>query len=280
MLAGYISRRQGHWTEAEADFTQAVRLDPRNPNAVNLLVDTQVLTRRYFDAIQTYDRAIAAGLQTPIMAVRKAAIAFAATGNAPALHAALASAPADLDVAGGETPMRIMLALIDHDYDGARAALAASPRTDFQEVDFSFYYPRAWYEAVIARAEGDQARTRISFATTRRILNERLKLKPEEPRTLGVLAQVDAGLGRKEEALREGRRAVELMPLSKDAYDAPLVLQGLAQVYTWTGEKELAIETVKQLLSLPGYLSYGYLRIDPAWEPLRNEPKFQELIAL
>jgi TolB-like protein len=278
-LSAYIDRRQGRWTEAEADIGKAVKLDPRNPNAVNLLTDTYVLTRRFPEAIRTYDRAIAAGLQVPIIFVRKAAIEFAATGNATVLRAALAAAPPDLDVGGGETPMRILLALIGRDYDGAAKALAASPRDDFQEVDFSFYYPRAWYEAVIARAQGDRTRAQTAFAKTRIILEARLNQKPDDPRTLAVLAQVDAGLGKKEEALREASRAVELMPMTRDAYDAPLVLQGLAQVYTWTGEKDLAMQTLQNLLKVPGYLTYGYLRVDPAWDPLHGEPRFEALVA-
>ncbi len=94
-----------------------------------------------------------------------------------------------------------------------------------------------------------------------------------------MLAQVDAGLGQKEAAIAEGRRAVNLMPLSRDAYDGMFVLQGLAQVYTWTGEKEKALELVRQLMSIPGYLTYGYLKVDPSWNPLRDDPRFEQFVA-
>ena len=279
VISGYINRRQNRWAEAQTEFTKAVRIDPRNPNAVNLLTDTYILRRRFSEAIATYDSAIAAGLQAPIIFVRKAAIQFAATGDPSYLRAALAAAPPDLDVGGGETPIRIMVALIARDYPAARKALADSPRSEFQEPDFSFYYPRAWYEAIIARAEGNQAVMTSAFGKARDILETRLKQKPDDARTLAILAQADAGLGKKDEALGEARRAVELMPMSRDAYDAPLVLEGLARVYTWTGEKERAIDILHQLLAVPGYLTLGYLRVDPAWEPLRSEPKFKALIS-
>jgi tetratricopeptide (TPR) repeat protein len=133
--------------------------------------------------------------------------------------------------------------------------------------------------AIIARGEGDRNRALSAFAKTRDILVERLKQKADHPRTLAVLAQVDAGLGKKEEALREAKRAVELMPTTRDAYDAPLVLQGLAQVYAWTGEKDLAIKTLEQILTVPGYLTYGYLHVDPAWDPLRGDRRFEALVA-
>ena len=277
-LSGYINRRQGHWNEAERDFATAVKLDPRNPNAVNLLVDTFVLERRFPEAKLAYDQAIAAGMRQPIALIRRAALDFGETGDPTTLRAALAAAP-DVDVGGGETSWRILIAMIDRNYDEARRVLATSPRDDFQDVDFSFYFPRAWYEGVIARAEADKKKTMAAFTTARAILESRLKNKPNDPRTLAVLAQADANLGNKEVALREAQQAVDLMPVSKDAYDGPLILQGLAQVYTWTGDKDRALDELQKLIGMPGYLSYGYLKTDPAWEPLRDQPRFQQLLA-
>ena len=277
-LAGYIERRRGQWPEAEHDFAAAVALDPRNPNAVNLLVDTYVLQRRFPEGKAAYDRAIASGMQQPIAYIRRAAMDFGENGESSTLRAALAKWP-DVDVGGGETAWRIMLAMIDRDFAAAYAALARSPRADFQEVDFSFYFPRAWYEGIIARAQGDQAKAAIGFAAARAILESRLQLKPEDPRTLAVLGQIDAALGKKELALAEAKRAVELMPMSRDAYDAPLVQQGLAQVYAWTGAKDAAIQAVQAIVSVPSYLSYGYLRYDPQWQPLRGDPRFEKILA-
>ena len=277
-LSGYINRRQAHWTEAERDFATAVKLDPRNPNAVTLLVDTFVLERRFPEAKLAFDRAIAAGMREPIDLIRRASLDYGETGDPTTLRAALAAAPA-VDVGGGETSWRILLALIDHNYDEARRILAASPRADFQDADFTFYFPRAWYEALIARAEGDKAKAVTAFTAARAVLESRLENKPNDPRTLAVLAQVDANLGNKELALREAQDALTLMPVSKDAYDGPLILQGLAQVYTWTGDHDHAFRELETLLGMPGYISYGYLKTDPAWQPLREHPRFQQLLA-
>ncbi|MFL6513967.1 MAG: hypothetical protein ACJ8M1_02980 [Chthoniobacterales bacterium] len=276
--SGYIHRRQNHWADAEAEFAKAVRIDPRNPNAVNLLTDTYILERRFAEGIAAYDRAIAAGLQSAVIFVRKAAIQFAQTGDTSYPKAALAAAPPDLDVGGGETPIRILVALIDRDFDAARKALASSRRSEFQEADFSFYYPRAWYEAIIARAAGDHDKMVAAFGAARPVLEERLKTKPDDARTLAVLAQIDAGLGKKEQAISEAKHAVQLMPMERDAYDAPLVLEGLARVYTWTGQKDLAVDTLRQVLSVPSYLTIPYLQKDPAWQPLSDYPAFQTLL--
>ena len=276
-LSGYINRRQAHWTEAEADFSIAVKLDPRNPNAVNLLVDTFVLERRFPEAKLAYDRAIAAGMREPIALIRRAALDFAETGDTTTLRAALVAAP-EVDVGGGETSWRILIALIDRNYDEARRVLAASPRQDFQDVDFSFYFPRAWYEAIIARAEGDQVKAATAFNAARAVLEARLRNKPNDPRTLAVLAQIDANLGQKDLAIQEATTAMTSMPVSKDAYDGPLILQGLAQVYVWTGDYDHAFAQLQTLLGMPGYISYGYFKTDPAWEPLRKYPRYEQLL--
>ena len=276
-LSGYINRRQGRWAEGERDFATAVKLDPRSPNAVTLLDDTFVLERRFPEARLVYDRAIAAGMREPITLIRRAALDFGETGDPTTLAAALAAAPA-VDVGGGETSWRVLLALIDHNYDEARQILAASPRKDFQDVDFTFYFPKAWYEGVIARTEGDKTKAIAAFTEARAVLESRLKSKPNDPRTLAVLAQIDANLGQKELALEEARKAVTLMPVSKDAYDGPLVLQGLAQVYTWTGDHDRAFDELQTLLGMPGYISYGYLKTDPAWEPLRGQARYSVML--
>jgi tetratricopeptide (TPR) repeat protein len=278
ILDGYINRRRNHWPEAERDFSTAVALDPRNPNAYNLLADTYVLQRRFPEAVQVYDHVIAAGEQTPLVQVRRASAIFSGTGNSKPLRDALAESPT-LDVAGGQTPARVMFALIDGNRAEAERALGASPRADFQDLDFSFYYPKAWFEAIIARDSGDSAGTVAAFRSTRAILAQRLIIKPEHARTIAVLAQVDAALGQKELALQEEQHAIDLMPISKDIYDGGLVLEGLAQVYTWSGDHDRAINLLQKLVAMPSYINYARLKFHPLWKPLRGNPQFEQIVA-
>lgn len=89
----------------------------------------------------------------------------------------------------------------------------------------------------------------------------------------------DAGLGRKEDALREGRRAVELLPVAQDSVNGPHMITFLAVICAWTGEKEMAFEQLRAAVKLPGDLSYGQLRLSPYWDPLRGDPRFEEIVA-
>jgi serine/threonine protein kinase len=276
-LVGNVERRQGHWEEAERNQAKAVELDPRNINAIGYLADTQILMRKYSDASRTYERGQATGLVDPVIPVRAGLVDLARDGSIDKLRAALAEAPPTWECGGSETSLRILLALIERDYDGAAKILAASPRADFQDIDFSFSYPRSWYEAIIARAAGDNEKAKQGFTVTRSVLEQQFKTNPTA-RLLGVLAEVYAGLGLKELALEKASMAVDTVPISRDAYNGPLILQSLAQVAVWTGDNSRALETVSTLLKHPGYLSYGFLLKDPAWAPLKDDPQFKELI--
>src|SRR5436190_14080941 len=183
-----------------------------------------------------------------------------------------------MEVAGGQTSYRVWMAMLDGNYAEAERILTASPLQNFQDVDFSFYFPKSWYQAMIARAKDDSAGAMAAFRKCREILAQRLVVKPEHARTIAVLAQVDAGLGQKELAIREAEHAIELMPTSKDLYDGVLVLEGLAQVYTWSGDRDRAIELVQKLVTMPGYINYGRLKFHPLWAPLRNDPRIQKIL--
>src|SRR5205809_263828 len=277
ILSGYINRRRNHFADAERDFSTAFAIDPRNPNAYTLLADTYMLERRLMDTVHVYDTVLAAGETVPIVRFRRTASILYATGDAAPVRDVLTKYP-EMEFAGGQTPFRVWMAILDHDYAAAEKFLAESPLKDFQDIDLSFYFPKSWYEAMIAREKGDAAKATAAFRECREILAQRLLVKPEHARTIAVLAQVDAALGQKDLAIREAQHAIDLMPTSKDIYDGALVLEGLAQVYTWTGEHDRAIEVLQKLVSMPGYTNYGRLKLYPLWAPLRGNPKFENIV--
>ena len=236
-----------------------------------------MLQRRFREAVHVSDNVLAAGEQTPIVRYRRASSILWWTADTGPLREILTKYP-DMEFAGGQTPARAWMAMLDGNYAEAERLLAASPRQDFQDIDFSFYFPKSWYQAMVARAKGDSASATAAFRECREILAQRLIVKPEHARTIAVLAQVDAGLGQKDLAISEAQHAIDLMPISKDIYDGALVLEGLAQVYAWSGERDRAIELVRKLLTMPGYTNYGRLRLHPLWSPLRGDPRFEKIV--
>src|SRR5262249_39654832 len=260
ILSGYITRRRNHFADAERDFSTAFALDPRNPNAYNLLADTYVLQRRFPEAVHVYENVLSAGEQAPIVQLRRALPTLWWTADTGPMRDILTKYP-DMEFAGGLTPARSWMAMLDGNYAEAERVLTSSPRQAFQDIDFSFYYPKSCYQAMVARAKGDSHHAASAFRECREILAQRLVVKPEHARTIAVLAQVDAGLGQKDLAIREAQHAIDLMPISKDIYDGALVLEGLAQVYAWTGDRDHAIEVLQKLVSMPGYTNYGRLKL-------------------
>src|SRR5205823_14479802 len=110
-------------------------------------------------------------------------------------------------------------------------------------------------------------------------VEELVRQQPDFAAALSLLGLIDAGLGEKELALTESRRACELLPITKDAVDGVAYAVNLAQVYTWTGETEQAIEQLTKIESVPNFLSYGYLKLQPLWDPLRGDPRFEKLVS-
>src|SRR5205814_2496232 len=123
-----------------------------------------------------------------------------------------------------------------------------------------------------------EAAARKAFTVARVEVERTVREQPDYGPPLCVLGLIDAGLGRKEEAIREGRRATELLPVSKDTLGGALIMQYLGVIYAWTGEKGLAIEQIATTLQVPSRLSYGDLRLHPFWDPLRGDPRFEKLV--
>jgi tetratricopeptide (TPR) repeat protein len=147
----------------------------------------------------------------------------------------------------------------------------------------AFGGPSDWAEGQVARARGDKQKAQAAFAAAREKWEAQQGDKLKNPSYLADIARLDAGLGRKEEAIREARRAVELLPIAKDAVNAPNLIANLALVYAWTGERDLALEQLEKVATLPGAMgtvpTYGDLRFNPCWDELRGDKRFDKIVA-
>lgn len=277
-LWGSIARRQGHWEEAITNLAKAAELDPKRSlkvlNNLSLLYD---LLRRYDDELALFARYAAANPGAKDYCQLISAQIELEKGETKTARSLLNSLPEDYDPSGGTTFTRIYLALYEKDPDSAAKILAASKKEELPSGAGPIV-PASFYEALIARARGDEAKAREAFAAARTKMTAQVAEQRDNPLLISLLGLVDAGLSRKEEAVREGRRAVELRPIADDAVDGATVLTSLAMIYAWVGDTNAAIEQLTFLATTPGGPAYGQLKYDPAWDPVRSDPRFAAMV--
>jgi TolB-like protein/class 3 adenylate cyclase/Flp pilus assembly protein TadD len=277
-ILGYIDRRQGRWAESTKNLERAIELDPQNVGFLKQVADSYVCLRQYADAERVLDRAIAVAPKDSNLRAYRASIELEWHADPQPLSSAIRAIIAE-DSREGQNIAELWLqvALCERDFDDAGRALAALPMGGCYDDRIPF--PRASCEGVVAQMKGDKTAAHAAFITAR---NEAVKLianQPDYAEALCVLGMADAALGNKENAMREGRRAVELLPVSKNAIQGPSLIKYLALIYAWTGEKDLAFQQLAVAARTPGFLSYGELRLHPRWDPLRGDPRFENIVA-
>jgi tetratricopeptide (TPR) repeat protein len=169
------------------------------------------------------------------------------------------------------------LALRERDPAAAARALANIPNKD--NIDSVDQFPRAWHEGLLAKLRQDAPRAHSAFTAARAEAEKIVRAHPESARSLSVLAMIDAELGEKEKAIQEGRTACDMIPVARDAMDGMGLATNLASIYTLTGEKDLALKQLETVSKIPCGPSYGDLRLDPEWDSLRGDPRFEKIVA-
>ncbi len=276
-LAGFIDRRQGRWDASTHNLLRALELDPRNTYTLQQLAVSYYYLRRYADEAAILDRALAILPNDVGLRVIRAGIALHQRADPQPLHATIDTIVAENPAAApGLADEWIYLGLCERDAAVADRALAAMTSTGYSNAGFVF--PRSWCEAIVARMAGRDDAARFASAA-REEVEKTLRAQPDYGESLCLLGMIDAALGRKEDAMREGRRAVELLPLDKDSLNGALAIEYLAVIYAWTGETAQALEQLKHAATIPGEVSYGQLRLHPFWDPLRGDPRFEKIVS-
>jgi tetratricopeptide (TPR) repeat protein len=176
---------------------------------------------------------------------------------------------------------------MERDFEKAARMLAASAHDRFADSGLGgtagmidgYTFPKSWYEGLVARAHGNIDMAQHAFEEAGRVVKADLAQWPDDIKAIMMSALIHAALGRKEDALREGRRAVELLPISKDAYDGPILATNLAAIYAQVGEHDLALEQLATLVEVPNGPTPGTLRVEPEWDALRGDPHFEKIVA-
>jgi TolB-like protein/Flp pilus assembly protein TadD len=281
-LAGSMDRSQRRWFDATHNLERACELDPRNlPYLINL-GSLYLWLHDYDQHAQVMDRIVALHPERRSGRIIRASVEVhrrADTGPwRAAIEKILTNEPGseqDPFVAG----QRYTLALYDRDWDTADRAAALLSQKNSLDPGWSFpHLGRDFWEGLAARLKGDETSARAAFMRARAQQEEEIRSYPDNTGLLSELGLIDAGLGRKEEALSEGRRAMELAPGVEDSTD-PYVKMCFAIVCAWTGERELALGQLEALVKAPGSHTYGDLRLSPFWDPLRGDSRFEKIVA-
>jgi TolB-like protein/Tfp pilus assembly protein PilF len=289
-LAGLIDRRERRWAEATHNLERACELDPRNIPYLITLATTYLRLHDYDQMARVIDRIIAVQPDRSRPRIIRAYIELDRRADTRPLRVAIEKALAN-EPGSAEDPfvagLRLDLALCDRDLDAVGSIAAALPLKQTLDAGFN-EGSRDFWLGVVARLKGDAVAARAAFMKVRTKLEEELSVHPDNMGLLSDLGLIDAALGRKEEALSEGRRAMErgmeLVPTAQDPMFGSFTNEGsikrsFAIICAWAGETDLALEQLEAVTKNPGGPSYGELRLDPMWDPLRGDPRFEKIVA-
>jgi TolB-like protein/class 3 adenylate cyclase/Flp pilus assembly protein TadD len=277
-LKGYIERRQGRWEQSTRNLERAIELDPRNFFMLQQIAISYLVLRRYAEEASVLDRALDIEPNDIDTKTARAFVEFHWKADTRPLHRTIDSIRAtNPDAVPHIAEDWLNCALAERDAGAAKNALVALGETPL--TDYTVHLNRSVIEGVLARMTKDEGKARSAFTAARAEQEKTVQAEPDYGPPLCVLGLIDAGLGRKEEALREGRRAVELLPVEKDAINGPLMIEYLAMIAAWVGDKDLACKQLATAIRYPSTVSYGELKLLPFWDLLRGDPRFEKIVA-
>jgi len=284
-LIAAIERRQGKWQEALEAYGRVAKLDPQNPSAARELMYTNSSMRRWPEAVRWAEQMRALAPSSLVAKIQNGYIHFQWKGDTRLLKSMLDEIPAGVDPDGSVTAARWDVAMLQRDYSAAKKILETSSAN---EISYSVagLTPKIFLEGCTYVAQGDNTNAQKAFEQARPAFEAAVKEAPESAERHASLGWLYALMGRNKDAVAEGQRAVELKPESKDAVDGSLMNGYLALIYARVGENDLAIPLIERLLTTPGAvdsadysITVNDLKYRWEWDPLRNDPRFKQLIA-
>jgi TolB-like protein/Tfp pilus assembly protein PilF len=280
-LMGAIQRRQGHWEASRRNLERAAELDPRDTDTLEVLSSDYARFRRYAEAKTLLARAVAVA-EPDNISMKLALPEWELDVNADTrpLRQAIDSLRTTNPAVGTShiATSWLTCALAERDGVAATRALSALNENGIFLCD-QVQFNRRFVEGLIARMTNDERRAQLAFVAARAEQEKIVEAQPDFGPAWCVLGMIDAGLGRKEEALREGRRALELLPAEKEALVGRYLVRYFAVIAAWVGEKDLACEQLAVVVRPPSNVSYGELKLMPWWDPLRGDPRFEKIVA-
>jgi len=271
---GWIRRRQSRWDEALDCFNRSLKLNPRDPNLLFEMGSTYMFLRRHDEAEEHYARASALAPNVAMTFVLRALNFWLKSGDLEIARETLKRMP-DSD----DPFVQYMWSVqewLERDYQAALDRLSLIPADIIEMPDASI--AKAQLEGQIHRGSGDSERARTSFETALRVLEQEKEIRPNDGRIRSSLGVVYAALGRRDDAIREAKLGMELIPISEDALRGGRRIDDLWSVYVALNEYDAALDLVEYQLTIPAIMTVPFMRIDPRWDPVRDHPRFKALL--
>jgi len=270
----WIRRRQGRWSEAIEIARQAFELNPMDSGFARELGNLHLATHQFEEAIEFYDRSIALAPDQKAAYVLKTMNYLQGWGDMINARKTMEAMPSIPDVFSSF--FWFYFETLARDYESALEHLQSIPVEVIETSEL--FHPKKMFEGYIYFIQGRSKEARSAFEAALPILEQEAEQRPEDARVHSSLGTVYALLGWKEEAIREGKLAVEIYPVSLDALHGPAHVNDLASIYMLVGEHDKAIDLIEYSLTLPSSLSVHLLRLDPRWDPLRDHPRFKQIL--
>jgi TolB-like protein/Flp pilus assembly protein TadD len=273
-----IQRRQGKWDESSASYAKAVSIDPKDPILLENMGMNYLAVRDYANAARIFDRAVKAAPDTFTIRELRARVDFYSKGDLRPMQTLLASLPENVDPNGTITLARFNYKMYERKFDEVIALLERSP-AEKSRGETSAPISKAFLKATAYAAMKDEAKARANYEEAREKAEAAVRESPDDGPRHALLGLIYAGLGRCDEAVVEGKRAVELLPESKDAFDGPIMVMSRARISMVCRDFDTALALLDRSLQTPSGIIIHELRLDPIWDPLRSDPRFQQMLA-
>jgi serine/threonine protein kinase/tetratricopeptide (TPR) repeat protein len=279
LLAGYIDRRQGRWEKSLEELTQALELNPQDFSVLEQIALTYEALGGYKEMAATLDRMLTMAPGDVTSRVRRAVVDLEGRADVKPFETTIdAILGEDANAALGFVNPWLLIVSRERDSAGAQRALSNIDTGGCFDENIPF--PNGWCQGLAAWVRGDAPAAHAAMNNARAELAETVRNQPDYAAAVCALGVIDAVLGNKEDAIREGKRAVELTPVNQNAIEGATLVRYLAVIYAWAGDKDRAVQRLAETTYLPGsHISYGYLRLHPLWDPLRGDPRFEAIVA-
>src|SRR2546423_4287036 len=273
-----IQRRQGKWDESSASYRKAVSLDPKDPILLENMGMNYLAVRDYATAARIFDRAVKAAPETFTIRELRTRVDFYSKGDLRPMQGLLASLPEKIDPNGTITLARYNLKMDERKFDELLGILERSP-AEKSRGETSAPISKAFLKATVYKAMNDEAKARANYEEARDKAEKAVLESPDDGPRHALLGLIYAGLGRCDEAKTEARRAVDLLPESKDAFDGPILAVSRARIHMMCGDLDTAFALLDRSLQTPAGANIHELRLDPVWDGLRTDPSWQQMLA-